>query len=134
MRLKKAEQGMIRSARVCRVGTANRAGIPSCVPVCPAFDGEKIYFGSANSGRKIANIRHNPNVALVFDDYTEAWSGLRGIMIVGEARLFEGGPVFRKVRRFLYKKYPQYGQEAALMEKEAVIVEVTPRRSFSWGL
>ncbi len=124
---------MIGSARVCRVATADGAGVPHCVPVCPAFDGKKIYFGSANSGKKISHLKQNPQVALAFDDYTEAWSGLRGITVFGEARLIERGLVFRRIRRLLYKKFPQYEKEAAMEEDESVIVEVTLQRSFSWG-
>jgi nitroimidazol reductase NimA-like FMN-containing flavoprotein (pyridoxamine 5'-phosphate oxidase superfamily) len=133
MRLKKAELEMIRLARVCRVATADRGGTAHCVPVCPVFDGKTICFGSANGGRKISHLRRNPNAALLFDDYSEAWSGLRGVVVSGTARMYERGVRFRKIRRVLYRKYPQYEEEAALDEGDSVIVEVTPRRSFSWG-
>jgi hypothetical protein len=33
----------------------------------------------------------------------------------------------------LYEKYPQYPEEAALEEGD-VIVELTPRHVFAWGL
>jgi len=42
-------------------------------------------------------------------------------------------PRFKKARRLLYEKYPQYPQNAALGEGD-VIVEITPRHVFSWGL
>ena len=54
-------------------------------------------------------------------------------MVQGEPRLIERGPRFRKIRALLYKKYPQYPSEAALDEKDSVIVEVTPTHIFSWG-
>ncbi len=50
------------------------------------------------------------------------------------ARKVRKGPRFRKIRRLLYAKYPQYPDEAALEESEVVIVEVTPAHVFSWGL
>lgn len=134
MRLKKTETEMIRFARICRAATANRAGAPHCVPVCPLFDDKRIYFSSDMGAKKVRNLRQNPAAALIFDDYTDAWSGLRGVMIQGEAKIIERGPLFRKIRRLLYEKYPQYEAEAPLEEGEAVIVEVTPKRSFSWGL
>lgn len=124
---------MIGSARVCRVATADGSGVPHCVPVCPVFDGKKIYFGSANSGKKISHLKQNPQVALVFDDYMEAWSGLRGITVFGAARLITRGPAFRKIRRLLYKKFPQYEKEAAIEEEDSVIIEITLQDSFSWG-
>ncbi len=134
MRLKKAEIELIRSARVCRLATVDRAGMPSCVPVCPVFDDKRIYFGTERGAKKVQNLRGNRNLALVYDDYSEAWSSLRGIMIKGEGKIVEKGHLFRKARRLLYKKYPQYEQEAALEEGESAIVEVTLLRSFSWGL
>ena len=45
----------------------------------------------------------------------------------------ERGSRFKKVRRLLYEKYPQYPEEVALDEGD-VIVELTPRHVFSWGL
>ncbi len=134
MKLKKAEIELMTLARVCRVATVDRDGRPSCVPVCPVFDGKRIYFGTEKDAKKILNLRRNKNIALVYDDYSEAWSALRGIMIKGEATISEKGPLFRKARRLLYKKYPQYEQEAALEEGESVVVEVTPVGKFGWGL
>jgi len=54
-------------------------------------------------------------------------------MVQGSAKLIEKGPRFRKIRQLLYTKYPQYPREAALDEKDSLIVEVTPTRIFSWG-
>jgi len=54
-------------------------------------------------------------------------------MVTGTARLFERGPRFRRARRLLYAKYPQYPIEAALDEGDAVVVEITPTRVFAWG-
>lgn len=133
MKLKKAEAEIIQLARVCRLSTADRRGVPHCVPVCPAFDGKKIYFGSEKRAKKVRNIIGNPAVAVVFDDYSEGWSWLRGLMVQGEARIIDRA-AFRRIRRLLYEKYPQYRKEAPLGEKDSVIVEITPRRSFSWGL
>lgn len=134
MRLKKSEIEMIQLARICRAATADRTGLPHCVPVCPFFDGKRIYFSSAKTARKIRNLRQNPSAALTFDDYTEAWSALRGVMIRGEVKIIERGPLFRKIRRLLYEKYPQYEKETPLNEGEAVIAEVTLKSSFNWGL
>lgn len=134
MRLKKAEMELITLARVCRLSTVDRAGKPHCVPVCPVFDGKRIYFGTEKAAKKVRNIRQNPNVALVFDEYSEAWSTLRGVMIQGEGRIIDRGPRFRNIRRLLYEKYSQCEKGVPLDEGDSVIVEVAPQRSFSWGL
>jgi nitroimidazol reductase NimA-like FMN-containing flavoprotein (pyridoxamine 5'-phosphate oxidase superfamily) len=134
MRLKKAERALIEYQRVCRVATVSKDGLPHNVPVCPILDGERIYFASEAGAVKVRNIRHTGRVAITFDEYTEAWSGLKGILLWGSARIIEAGPVFRRVRKLLYQRFAQYERFAALEEHEAVLVEVTPTRTFSWGL
>jgi len=119
--------------RVCRVATTGAAGVPHAVPVCHALGGGKVYIGSGDTARKVKNIAENPRVTVVVDNYSDAWSTLRGVMIQGSARVIERGPRFRRGRDLLYRKYPQYPKEAALSPSDSVIIEVTPTRIFSWG-
>jgi nitroimidazol reductase NimA-like FMN-containing flavoprotein (pyridoxamine 5'-phosphate oxidase superfamily) len=134
MRLKKSERAFIEYQRVCRVATVSKDGVPHNVPVCPILDGDRIYFASEAGAVKVQNIRRTGRVALTFDEYTEAWSDLKGTLVWGSARIIEAGPVFRRVRKLLYRRFPQYERFAALEEHESVLVEVTPKRTFSWGL
>ncbi len=134
MRLKKVERDFVAFQRVCRVATVSRNGRPHNVPVCPILEGDRIYFASAADGVKVLNIRATGQVALAFDEYTEAWSGLKGILIWGTGRIIEAGPTFRRIRQLLYQRFAQYESQAPLGEKESVILEVTPTRTFSWGL
>lgn len=133
MKWSKAEKDFIKQLRVARLATADSKGTPHNVPVCPVLEGEKIYFGTEAGGKKVRNIRVNRNVALVFDDYTDAWEHLRGIMVQGPARIL-GIREFRRMRKKLYAKYLQYATMAPLSDGDCVIVEVTPRRKFSWGI
>ena len=133
MRLKKAEARFIEWERVCRVATAGASGWPHGVPVCHVLWSGKIYFGSGNDAKKVLNLKANPRVTVTVDLYSDAWESLKGVMVQGSAKLIEKGPRFRKVRQRLYTKYPQYPREAALDEKDSLIVEVTPTRIFSWG-
>ncbi len=133
MRLTKAVARLVARERVCRIATAGRSRVPHVVPVCHVLADGKVYFASENGARKIANLRANPRAALTVDLYADEWSNLRGVMIQGTATLIERGPRFRKIRRLLYEKYPQYPEDAALDEGD-VIVEITPRHVFSWGL
>ena len=133
MRLKKAEARFIEWERVCRVATAGASGWPHGVPVCHVLWKGKIYFGSGNDAKKVLNLRANPRVAVTVDLYSDAWESLKGVMVQGSAKLIEKGPRFRKIRQLLYTKYPQYPREAALDEKDSLIVEVTPTHVFSWG-
>ncbi len=134
MKLKKSLAELIQWERVCRVATAGRRGVPHLVPVCHVLHGGKIYFASGDNGRKVKNLRENPRVTVTVDCYSDAWVGLKGVMVQGRAKLIERGPRFRKIRALLYKKYPQYPREAALAESDSVVIEVAPVRVFSWGV
>ncbi len=134
MRLTKKVARLIARERVCRVATAGADGTPHLVPVCHVLAGEKIYFGSGNDARKVANLRQNPRIALTVDLYSDDWSHLKGVMVLGTAALIARGPRFTKARDRLYEKFPQYRDEAALATSDSVIVEVTPTRVFTWGL
>jgi len=133
MRIKKSVATFLRWQRVCRVATRSRAGTPHVVPVCHVFDGDTLYFGSDGTARKIKHLRDNSQIAVTVDLYSDEWSVLRGVMLQGTAELIERGPRFRKIQRLLYEKFPQYPEQAAL-GKGAVIVAVTPRHVFTWGL
>jgi PPOX class probable F420-dependent enzyme len=134
VRLKKAVADLIQWERVCRVATVSKAGIPHLVPVCHVLSDGKIYFGSEKDARKVLNLKANPRIAVTVDLYSDDWATLKGVMVQGTAKLIEKGPQFRKIRTLLYRKYPQYPDEAALEESDSVIVEVTPTRVFTWGL
>lgn len=133
MRLRKAVAKFLGGDRVCRVATADRSGKPHVVSVCHVLADGKIYFATETGSKKARNLRGNPHAAVLIDLYSEDWSGLRGVMVQGTVRFIPGGPGFRKIRKLLYEKYPQYPSEAGLEESEDTIVEVTPLRVSSWG-
>jgi nitroimidazol reductase NimA-like FMN-containing flavoprotein (pyridoxamine 5'-phosphate oxidase superfamily) len=124
---------MLRWARVARVASAGAEGMPHLVPICPLLHRDKLYFGSGKRGRKVWNVKANPQLALTADAYVEDWSGLRGVMVQGRAAIVERGPRFRLIRRLLYRKYPQYPRDAALDESDSLMIELTPTHVFTWG-
>jgi nitroimidazol reductase NimA-like FMN-containing flavoprotein (pyridoxamine 5'-phosphate oxidase superfamily) len=133
-RWKKGEREFVALSRVTRVATVSRGSLPHNVPVCHVVDGDRIYFASSAGVPKVRNVADSGHVTLVCDEYSEDWGPLRGVMVAGTGRVINGGPRFRRARGLLYAKYPQYEREAALEEGDAVVVEVTPRHLFSWGL
>ena len=133
MKLTTKEKDFVECLRVARVATVASDGVLHNVPVCPLFEKNKIYFGTERRARKARNIEGNPNVTMVFDDYTEAWNYLRGIMFQGKARIVNPKE-FRGFRKKIYAKYSQYERSSSLGERDSVIVEVTPERKFSWGI
>lgn len=133
MRLKKAVAKLLTHERVCRVATAGESALHA-VPVCHVLEDGRLYFGSDPSSVKVRNLQKDPRIVVLVDLYSEDWNLLRGAMMQGTATLIRRGPLFRKIRTLLYKKYPQYQGEAALEESESVIVEVTPVHVSAWGI
>ncbi len=133
MRLKGSLAKLVEWERVCRVATASTAGVPHVVPVCHVLCDGKVYFASETGARKMKNIRTNPHVTVTVDLYSDDWSNLKGVMIQGSAAIVDKRR-FRKIRELLYEKYPQYPDISAIGERDSVIVEVTPRHAFSWGM
>ena len=131
MRLTKAQAKMLERERVAHVATVGD-GLPQLVPVWHVLAGGKLYFGSGRRGRKVLNVRKNPRLAMTVDLYSDDWSHITGVMVQGRGRVIERGPRFRRLRRRLYAKYPQYSREAALGDSDSVIVELTPTHVFSW--
>ena len=134
MRLNKKIAKLIAQERVCRVATAGSDGTTHLVPVCHVLAGAKIYFGSGDDGRKVKNLRENPRIAMTVDLYSDDWAQIRGVMVQGTAKLIERGPRFKQARDRLYRKYPQYRNEAAIAPSDSVVIEVTPTHVFTWGL
>jgi nitroimidazol reductase NimA-like FMN-containing flavoprotein (pyridoxamine 5'-phosphate oxidase superfamily) len=133
MRLNAKEKDFVQRMRVARVATVASNGVVHNVPVCPLFEGNKIYFASERRARKVRNIEGNPAVTIVLDEYSEAWDYLRGIMLQGTARVVNAKE-FRELRKKFYAKYSQYESDAPIGERDSAIIEVTPERKFSWGI
>lgn len=132
MKWTRAEREFLETARVARLATVAPDGGPHNVPICPLFEKGRFYLATDRATAKVRNIRTHPRVALVFDDYTEDWRHLRGVLLEGEARVLHGS-AFRSVRARLYRKFSQYRAIAPLLEREAVALEITPQRKVSWG-
>jgi nitroimidazol reductase NimA-like FMN-containing flavoprotein (pyridoxamine 5'-phosphate oxidase superfamily) len=132
MRISAPELSFIKKMGVARVATVDAECVPHVTPVCPLVESSRIYFGSETSSKKVRNIKANPEIAIVFDEYHDSWRGLRGVMIHGRARLVDR-KTFNRVRSKLYKKYPKYESDAALEFGESSVVEINPERKVSWG-
>jgi nitroimidazol reductase NimA-like FMN-containing flavoprotein (pyridoxamine 5'-phosphate oxidase superfamily) len=134
VRLRKAVTALLTLERVCRVGTVDEHGLPHLVTVCHVVADGRIYFATGSGTRKTRNLRANPRATVLVDVYSEDWSLLRGVMVQGAAKLIDRGPLFRRVRKLLYEKYPQYPVVAAIEEADDLMVEVTPTHVSSWGI
>lgn len=135
-RFKPHEARFIEKARVMRFASITREGYPHVVPLCHAFDGQYLYAATDYGTKKLDNIRHNPRVAVIIDEYGEPWGRNKGVMIQGVAELLEGGREFEKAAKLLTKKFKYYEREpyGPIEAGDTPIIKVVPERAVSWGL
>ena len=102
-------------ARVARLATADRSGLPHLVPITFAVDGDSLVSAvdhkpkSTASLRRLANVAENPSVAILVDEYTEDWDRLWWARADGTASVLAPGTVeARRAVDLLVGRYPQY--------------------------
>ena len=59
-------EAIINQSQVCRLAMVD-GGCPYVVPLCFGYEDNKLYFHSANKGKKLNILRRNPNVCFEFD-------------------------------------------------------------------
>jgi PPOX class probable F420-dependent enzyme len=131
--------GFITSARVGRLATADAGGQPMVVPICYAFDGRALYSAvdakpkqaPPEGLKRIRNLRENPRVSIVIDEYEEDWTRLRYVIIQGRAELLTEGAQFTHGVDLLLAKYSQYGR-IGLPRERGLMIRVTPSRVSAW--
>ncbi len=130
---------LLRRARVARLATADARGRPHVVPVCFAWDGRVIEIAidekpkrvSPERLRRVRNVRVNPHVALVADEYHEDWRRLRYVLVLGRAVILRpGGMRHASAVARLRRKYPQY---RAMRLEGRPVLRVTARRVIGWA-
>jgi PPOX class probable F420-dependent enzyme len=109
------------------------------VPICYAFDGQAVYSAvdakpkqaPPEGLKRIRNLRENPRVSIVVDQYDEDWTHLRYVIIQGKADLLTDGPEFTHGVDLLVAKYAQY-RTVGLPRERGLMIRVTPSRVSSW--
>ena len=96
------------------------------------FD-EKPKSVAAGSLKRVKNIRANPKVAFVIDDYSDDWSRLAYVLVSGTAEIIST-PVdaseHKRAVELLRQKYPQY---RSMKLEERPIIKITPLRIKRWA-
>ena len=127
----------LRDARVGRLATADAGGRPLVVPVCYAFDGDRVYSAvdakpkRTRQLRRLRNIAENPHVSLVVDDWHEEWDRLRWVIVEGAGSVLETGAEFTRAIDALREKYPQY-RAMGLSRESGAVIRVAPTRVLAW--
>jgi PPOX class probable F420-dependent enzyme len=110
-------RGRLAGARVARLATAGMDGQPHLVPVTLAVSGDLIYTAvdhkpkSTVNLRRLRNIRGNPRVAVLADQYTEDWDALWWVRADGLAHVIDGEQAMRQPLDLLSQRYPQYQEK-----------------------
>jgi PPOX class probable F420-dependent enzyme len=127
-------------ARVARLATVDSASKPHLVPVVFVFDANRFFIpidekrktAKPDKLKRIKNIEHNPNVALLIDNYSEDWTKLAFVMIQGKAtiasRTLENIQV-REAYKKLTIKYLQYEK----VEVGEMCIVIAPEKVASWS-
>ena len=131
---------ILESASVARMATVDTDGVPHIVPVCYVFTNGFIYTpidkkpktSSVNSLKRIKNIRSNPNVSFLIDEYYEDWGKLYFLKISGIADIIRSGDEYENALMSLSEKYPQY-RRMDLLNLALPVIKITPRKIVSWG-
>ena len=131
-------QDFVRSHRIARLATVDAAGQPLVLPICYVVLDETLYSPTDAKPKRVPvqrlkrlqNIRANPCVALVIDDYHEDWTQLSYVLLQGRAEILTDGPAFEQAIVALREKYPQY-RAMPIHENPMIAVHLT--RVVSWG-
>lgn len=128
-------RGLLATARVARLATADAGGRPHLVVVTFAVDGDLVYTAvdqkpkTTRELKRVRNIRDNPRVALLADHYEEDWHALWWVRADGRARVGETTELPRGVES-LREKYPQYRDDPP----EGPVIEVRIERWVGWSV
>ena len=122
-------------ARVLRLATADRTGVPHVVPCTFAVDAAaRIVIGIDHKPkttlnlRRLRDIEENTRVSLLADSYTEDWPRLWWARADGTAVIEREGTDHDAHWRQLRSKYPQYAGQALT----GPVIVVTVQRWSGW--
>ena len=129
---------------VARLATLRADGAATIVPVVfvrsagriwlPVDDKPKRATGTRELAR-VENIRRDPRVSLLLDQYDADWSALWWLRADGDAQAVgAGAPGFEAAAQALRRKYPQY-RRTALFRAGATptLIALEPKRITGWA-
>src|SRR6476661_91977 len=104
---------IINTARVARLSTVDLECKPHLVPVVFAYDNDHDFYfipidektkrSRPENLKRVKNIKENPNVALLIDEYNEDWTKLYFILIQGKASIVGGKKLEQNEMQLLEK-------------------------------
>jgi len=129
------QRAFLERCRVARLGTIAPDGRPHLVPVCYAAVGERIAIAIDEKPKRttelarVRNIRRDPRVTLLIDEYGDEWERLAWLRIDGTAALLNRGDEWPNAMEALRVRYAPY----ARMDLEGLpIIAITATRIVEW--
>ena len=130
MKLPEAEaRARFAAAPVARLGTADAQGQPHVVAVTFAVDGDLIYTAvdqkpkSGTNLKRLRNVRENPQVSMLADEYSDDWGALWWVRADGRAVILDDQRQMAEPLRLLADRYWQYREAPPPGPVLAVTVE-----------
>jgi PPOX class probable F420-dependent enzyme len=127
--------GLLREEPVGRLGLLDSAGHPRVLPVTFAVSGASIWSAidrkpKRRAGEEIARVRwlrRRPEAALTVDRYSDDWSRLAWVQVLGRVQVVDVDENADALRA-LIERYPQYRAEPP----PGPLLELRPRRCLCW--
>lgn len=129
---------LVQGARVARLATVRPDATPHVVPITFAHDGRSIVTAidakpkTTTSLQRLRNIRANPAVSVLIDDYDDDWDRLWWARADGAARV-EDAESIPGALELLAAKYPQYRRSRP--RGPAIVITIDRWTAWAaWGL
>ena len=129
---------LVSEARVARIATVRPNGAPHVVPIVFAVEEDVLYSSvdekpkSSRRLQRITNMRKDPRVSVLVDEYDEDWNQIWWVRLDGRAEIIEDGPGRDRGLELLAEKYPQYREEMP-PQGEVVAVRIESWRGWSFS-
>jgi pyridoxamine 5'-phosphate oxidase family protein len=128
----------LRGQKLGRLGTVSRKLNPQLTAVGFVADEERIFINIKHDSVKARNIRRNPRVSFLVDDFLGQImeARIRNVSVSGTAELISSGKLHEKSRDLIEEKYPGYEKKWGVREDgwSKYILVITPTKVQSWGL
>ncbi|MEO8601271.1 MAG: TIGR03668 family PPOX class F420-dependent oxidoreductase [bacterium] len=141
MRLSDTARDFLDTHAIAHLATAGSDGAPHVVPLCYARVGEALYFVADDKPKRhgprrlqrLANIAANPRVALVVDDYDDAWQRLAYLLLHADAAVVDDDAEYGLALAALRRRYAPY-RAMSLARLTHPMVRMQPRRWHLWHM
>jgi PPOX class probable F420-dependent enzyme len=130
-----AARGRFATVPVVRLATVDAEGRPHLVPTTFAVDGDRVYTAvdhkpkNSRDLKRLRNIEHNPQVALLADHYEDEWERLWWARADGTARIVEEPDQMAGPIELLVRRYPQYREH----RPEGPVIAVSVQHWSGWA-